>query len=99
MIKINETFSIERDKYQWILCESLPPGKHPVTGEVGKSDGVNKTYHQTFEGAVIRCADKSCVGVETFEEMLSQYRAVVSDLERLAGELSDSMEKALDSEN
>lgn len=99
MIKINDTYLVERDKYQWVLIERRPPGAHPITGEIGKADSESRSYHSNFGQAMKHAADQSCQGVETFLSLERIYLSLVADLERVAAELEPAVSEALDSEN
>ena len=65
MIKINEKFSCERDKYQWVLTETY----------LGKDKDGNpkahtrETYHPKLEQVFSHVIDKTCGDCESLEEM------------------------------
>ena len=83
MIKINDEFSMDRDKYQWILYQSY----------LGKDrDGnpkthTRETYYSKLDQIAGAIIDKSAKRCETIEELvlMMNYAAniVTKDLEKL----------------
>lgn len=80
-IVLTGTFSMSRDKYQWVLHQLLPRGKHPISGELGTKDNYNDTYHSTPEqilNVVINRTLGKCESLEEMRTLLSESREMVS---------------------
>lgn len=79
MIKINETFSVEKDKYQWLLIETkdgLSKLKEPI-----------KTTRTTYHGTLKQCCKAMMEHVagecETVKEMLTEIDNFACSLEMI----------------
>ena len=80
MIKINDEFSCERDKLQWLLHQKKAKGTHPITGEISKKDSVKTTYHSNMGQCLNVAIDRSlgnCESLEEVRKMLSDSRELV----------------------
>ena len=81
-IQLTDTFSMSRDKYQWLLHQLQPKGKHPVTGEVGTKDTFITTYHSNPEqilNVVINRSLGNCESLEEMRDMLIESRKLISE--------------------
>jgi hypothetical protein len=81
MIQINEVFSCERDKYQWLLHQKKPKGKHPITGELSTKESTSVTYHSNPEqimNVVINRSLGKCESLVEMRDMLVESREMVS---------------------
>ena len=66
MIKFNEEFSFERDKYNWILDQTVPG--HDKDG--APKDQHRYTYHGTLAQACGTIIELSVARCETLEEVI-----------------------------
>ena len=81
MIKINETFSVEKDKYQWLLIETkdgLNKLKEPI-----------KTTRTTYHGTLKQCCKVmmesvvgECESVQQIVDALGFFESTLEDLFR-----------------
>lgn len=81
MIKINDTFSIYKDNYNWVLVEHTQ-GINIRTGKEG--EGQKKSFHPTFDQAMRHAAEQSSQDVESFEELEGRYLKLMADIKDLA---------------
>jgi hypothetical protein len=73
MIKLNDRFSFERDKYQWILYETIP-----IESENGEpKTKVKKTYHANLQQECDYITDKRLGGCQSLEEIKKLLTATV----------------------
>ena len=70
MIKVNERFTIDQDRYNWILRE-YGYGKHPHT-KAETFGEISTTYHSSIPhicGAIIDRTSKDCESVESLIDL------------------------------
>ena len=84
MIKINDEFSMDRDKYQWILHQTYM-GRNKITGEPKPQS--RQTYYSRIDQIAKAIIDKSLKRCDTAEDILSYLSSaeaiVTKDLEEL----------------
>lgn len=83
MIKIDDTFSIERDPYQWILHEKKD-GVNPKTKE--PTVVTKKTYHPTLLKCCVFMADKVAGDCTSVSEITNAFKELEATLERVLKE-------------
>lgn len=86
MLKINERFSLQRDRYQWIVHE-YRPSKNPRTGEDTLSH--NKSYFPKFEQACNHILENTAEGVEVLEDMKEMLETTFTDIRKLVDQLGE----------
>ena len=72
MIKINDKFSVERDKYQWLLIESKDG--------IGKNEQPIVTTRTTYHGTLKQCCNEiaermmgECESVKEIKKALNDF--------------------------
>ena len=81
MIKINETFSVEKDKYQWLLIETkdgLSKTQEPI--KVTRT-----TYHGTLKQCCKEISERmmgECESVKELVDALGFFESTLEDLFR-----------------
>jgi hypothetical protein len=78
MIRLNDKWSVERDKYQWVLYERVPAKKKDGT----PCTKIKKRYYPWMSQALISVADKDCEAKTSLEGVADSYIAM-QDLIRL----------------
>lgn len=79
MIKINDKFSVERDKYQWLLIESkdgLSKKQEPIVT-------TRTTYHGTLKQCCKEIAERmmgECESVQGIEALLESFETIIDDV-------------------
>ncbi len=79
MIKINDKFSVERDKYQWLLIESkdgLSKKQEPIVT-------TRTTYHGTLKQCCNEIAERmmgECESVQGIETLLESIETIIDDV-------------------
>jgi len=81
MIKINDKFSVERDKYQWLLTESKDG--------IGKDKQPIVTTRTTYHGTLKQCCN------EIAERMMGDYSSI-AELTMALDNFSCSLEMIFD---
>ncbi len=94
MLKLNDRFSLRRDKYQWILTEYK-------TGiaRVGKNKGQTVTtkheqYFPWLDQAIRRVAELDCQNATTLSAIEDAYKSAGERLAELAQGCEQSLRKA-----
>jgi len=78
MIKFNDRFEFERDKYQWILTENVL-GKDKNGNDKIKQE---KTFHGTLRQVIGVIIDKevgNCEDLEQIIDLLSNAESILAD--------------------
>ena len=78
MIKINQKFSIYRDKYSWNLVET---GALKVNAKTRKESRPTKvTYHGTFDQVAAAVIDRMAGDCDSVKELHELFKTGVSEL-------------------
>ena len=78
MIEINERFSIDRDKYQWILDDYGTPRYNEKTGNLVRS--ANRTYYGSLEQVANKILDRLSGECESLEEIVCLLKLAQTSL-------------------
>ena len=80
MIKINDHFSFERDKYQWVLTETI----YGFNNKTQKPCiNIHKTFHSTIDQICQVVLNHSLIGCETLESIrlaVNQAKQEISEM-------------------
>ena len=80
-MKLNERWSLRRDRYQWILTEHVPGMSRPKDGSEPQPITTSReSYHGTLEQAMRWCLDRSLDGCESAADLLACIEAAKSEL-------------------
>ena len=81
MIKINDTYSFEREEHCWRLHETRKnTGLHPVTKQPGKGFTTTTTYHSTVMQICNAVIDKESGTADSLEALISTINNVKEEL-------------------
>jgi len=78
MIRLSDKWSVERDKYQWVLHERIPAKKKDGT----PCTKIKKRYYPWMSQALVSAADKDCEAKTSLDGVVDSYIAM-QDLIRL----------------
>jgi len=92
-IKINDRWWLDTDPYCWVLEEHKPPGRHPITREVGKGDSVTRTYHGTLIQAITHALEVIQLKSESLEELRRECVQFREDVRALAEGMQDGVRR------
>lgn len=78
-MKINNRFTITKDKHNFTTEETLPVGSHPVTGKKAKHAQIKRRYFQRLETACVSIVRES-VDMESMETIISSIEKSTADI-------------------
>ena len=78
-MKINERFAIERDSLNFIVVETLPKGRHPITCKIAKHAKTSSKFYPNLKLACLYVL-KASTDVEMVETCLDSMAKATAEI-------------------